>query len=91
MVEKIISFIEGNLKLAGDKINVISTTQKEQVLYRMEVCKDTCMKKGKCENCGCSVPGRLYSTLTCDIKKFPNLMKKEDWNKYKKSNNIIVK
>jgi hypothetical protein len=49
------------------------------------------MKFGYCIECGCSVPGKLYVKESCNGgKRFPDLMSREDWEKYKSENNIIV-
>lgn len=56
---------------------------KEQVAYRMLICQP-CMETGQCEVCGCSVPGKLYVKESCNKgEKFPDLMGKVDWDKYK--------
>jgi hypothetical protein len=89
--KKIFQFIEGNLKMLGDQFDLMSQHQKEQVLYRSQICKDDCMKFGYCIECGCSVPGKLYVKESCNGgKRFPDLMSREDWKKYKSDNNIIV-
>jgi hypothetical protein len=89
--KKIFQFIEGNLKMLGDQFDLMSQHQKEQVLYRSQICKDDCMKFGYCIECGCSVPGKLYVKESCNGgKRFPDLMSREDWEKYKSDNNIIV-
>jgi hypothetical protein len=89
--KKIFQFIEGNLKMLGDQFDLMSQHQKEQVLYRSQICKDDCMKFGYCIECGCSVPGKLYVKESCNGgKRFPDLMSREDWEKYKSENNIIV-
>ena len=41
----ILQFIEGNLKMLGDKFGTLADHTKEQVLYRSQVCKNDCMKK----------------------------------------------
>ena len=88
---KVLQFIEGNLKMLGDKLNLLPIYEKEQVLYRSEICKNDCMKKGKCIYCGCSVPGKLYVKKSCNKgKRFPDMMSVEDWNKFKIDNNITI-
>lgn len=89
--KKILQFFEGNLKMLGDQLHLLSEHEKEQVLYRLDVCKDDCVKYGYCINCGCSVPGKLYVKESCNAgSRFPDLMNKEDWEKYKTENNIII-
>lgn len=90
--KKIFQFIEGNLKMLGDKFDMIPQHEREQVLYRSEICKNDCMKYGYCVNCGCSVPGKLYVKKSCnDGGRFPDLMDAEDWEKYKEENNIVIR
>lgn len=88
-LKNIYAFFQGNLRMLGDRYNRLPAHQKEQVLWRLEICKDTCVKNGKCQYCGCKVPGKLYATSSCNGgKKFPNLMMKNEWEMYKKINNI---
>ncbi len=88
--KKIVSYVEGHLNMLSDTFQMMEWHRKEQVIYRMNICKDTCLPAGRCEVCNCKVPGKMYSTLSCDKSKFPDLMGKEDWEKYKKANNIDV-
>ena len=47
------------------------------------------MKYGKCRFCGCKVPGKLYSTKSCNSGKlFPDMMNEAEWNGYKKIKGI---
>ncbi len=87
--KKIFDFAEGNLRMLGSKFNRLPEFRKEQILYRLEICKETCIKKGSCEVCGCSVPGKLYSTRSCNGgEKFPDLMSKSKWIVFKKENGL---
>ncbi len=89
--KKVYDFFEGNMRMLGDRIFKLPRHQKEQVLYRASICKDTCMKKGKCEVCGCSVPGKLYSSRSCNKGKlFPDMMSAYEWAVYKKENKIRI-
>lgn len=89
--KKIFHFFEGNLKMLGDQLNLLSKHEREQVAYRAEICKNDCIKSGYCVNCGCSVPGKLYVKESCNNgTRFPDLMNKDDWEKYKKDNNIEI-
>lgn len=83
------AFVEGNLKMFGDRINVVDPHIREQVEYRAYICKDTC--KEKCEVCGCSVPGKWYVKKSCnDGDKFPDLMGEKEWKKFKEDNDIKI-
>ena len=89
--KNIIHFIEGNIKMLGDQFDLLPLHQREQVLYRSQICKDECMVLGYCVECGCSVPGKLYVKESCNEgKKFPDLMNKIDWEEFKEKNKIKI-
>lgn len=88
-INNIKSFIEGNIKFYKDKILSSPEHLKEQRYYRMWKCKDTCLKIGLCQNCGCPVNKKIYTNEACS-DKFPNLMAANDWNEFKKINNIDI-
>ena len=89
---KIFQFIEGNLKMLGDQLHLLSKHEREQVFYRSEVCKNDCVKFGYCVFCGCSLPGKMYVNESCNNgERFPNLMNAENWEKFKKEHNIEIK
>lgn len=89
--EKVIQYVEGNLKMLGDQFGIAPNHICEQVLFRHEICKDDCVKYGYCINCGCSIPGKFYVTKSCnDGERFPDLMGAEEWEAYKKENNIEI-
>lgn len=91
-LKNIKAFFEGYTRMLGDRINRVPEHTREQVIYRAEICKDTCVKKGKCDYCGCSVPGKLYVKKSCNNgERFPDLMNKEDWELFKKENNVKSK
>jgi hypothetical protein len=88
--EKIRQYIEGNIKLWGDRFNMIPKHIKEQIIWRSFICSD-CVDNGSCKYCGCEVPGKLYVTKSCnDGDRFPDLMDKQDWLEYKLQNNIDI-
>ncbi len=87
-LKNIKAYIEGNTQMTLDGLGLKPDYYKEQIAYRMLQCRD-CMSKGECSYCGCSVPGKLYVTQSCNNgKRFPDLMDEEDWNKYKEDNDI---
>ena len=91
MINKVFQFIEGNLKMLGDKLDLISEHEREQVFYRSEICKNDCVKYGYCIQCGCDLPGKFYVKKSCNKgTRFPDIMDEEDWNEYKKKNNITL-
>ena len=85
-------FIEGYSRFYYDKLIGLHPHIQEQILYRMQVCKDDCMVKGECKYCGCDVPKKMFVIESCNEgERFPDIMNKEDWEQYKKENNIILK
>lgn len=82
-------YIEGNIKMLGDKMYLLPEHEKEQVAYRAMICKDECVKLGYCVYCGCDIPGKLYVKDSCNGgERFPDLMPKPEWEQYKIDNEI---
>jgi hypothetical protein len=53
------------------------------------ICKDECVDLGYCVYCGCDIPGKLYVKDSCNGgERFPDLMNKKDWEKFKLDNEI---
>lgn len=89
--KKIYQFIEGNLKMLGDKFHLLPAHEKEQVFYRSQICKNDCALYEFCVNCGCSFPGKIYVKESCNGgARFPDLMDAEAWEKFKEENNIKI-
>jgi hypothetical protein len=90
-LKNILHYLEGNLKMLGDRIYLLSDHEKEQIAYRAMICKEDCVKLEYCVYCGCDLPGKFYVKESCNGgERFPNLMSKADWNKFKIKNNIIL-
>tara|TARA_B100001287_G_scaffold276542_1_gene287804 strand:+ start:626 stop:937 length:312 start_codon:yes stop_codon:yes gene_type:complete len=88
-LKNIYSFFEGNLRMIGDKFNTLPRYKKEQIMYRVNLCKDSCLPLGKCPECGCSLPGKWYASKSCNKgKKFPDMMDKEEWVNFKFKNGL---
>ncbi|CAB4175557.1 hypothetical protein UFOVP1247_216 [uncultured Caudovirales phage] len=82
-------FIEGNIKMLGDKMHLLSDHEKEQVAYRALICRDECIELGYCVYCGCDIPGKLYVKQSCNSgERFPDLMAKQEWEQFKQDNQI---
>jgi hypothetical protein len=89
--KNVLAFIEGNLKMLGDRINLLPDFKKEQVIWRYNICKDDCVVNKKCKYCGCSVPGKLYVDKSCNRgERFPDMMTSEEWKNYKEQNGISI-
>jgi len=90
-IKNMLHFIEGNLKMFGDYIDLLPYHEKEQVIYRSWVCRNDCMKQEYCSYCGCSVPGKLYVKESCNEgKRFPDMMDEVSWEAYKNEKNINI-
>jgi hypothetical protein len=91
MINKIFQFIEGHLKMFGDKFDLLPEHQKEQFLFRVSICKDDCLKDKVCKYCGCMVPEKLYVWQSCNNgQRFPDMMEEDEWETYKEENNIKI-
>ena len=86
-LKNISQYLEGNSRMMLDNVGLVGLHIQEQIAYRMLLCKE-CLTKGECEICGCSVPGKLYTSESCNPDKFPDLMNEVDWNKFKLNNGI---
>ncbi len=87
-LENIKNYISGNLRYVKSKLSKLEPHIQEQIEYRLFTCRQDCKITGQCIKCGCNYPERSYSFTSCNLDRFPNLMKKEEWEYYKKVNNI---
>lgn len=90
-IKNILSFIEGHYKYFYNEIIGLDKHLQEQVLYRLSKCKDTCLKTNECQVCGCPPKQKVFVKESCNEGEiFPDLMNKEDWEEFKKENNITI-
>ena len=85
-LSNISNYIEGNTRMFTNSLQPDHI--KEQLSYRMLLCKDDCAIQVSCIKCGCDYPGRLHTTKSCNAERFPDLMSKPLWDEFKKENNI---
>lgn len=88
-LNNIYNYVTGNANMIFEKVGLVSDQFKEQIAYRSLKCKDDCVVLGKCIHCGCSLPGRFFTSKSCnngDI--FPDIMSDDEWDNYKKENDI---
>lgn len=91
-ISSIKSFARGHSNLLLRRLGLYPQFKQEQVLYRLSVCKDDCVRTGRCMNCGCPTYEKMHDPISCNQGvKFPDMMDKEDWDEYKNDNNIIIK
>jgi hypothetical protein len=82
------SFLEGNLQLGLEQLNLQPSHIQEQIAYRRLICKDDCAVNDKCIICGCDFKGKTSVQQSCNKNRFPDLMSKAEWDKYKEENGI---
>ena len=87
-IKNIKAYIEGNSKMFLSKVGFQAEHLKEQVAYRVLMCKDDCVPQGYCKECGCTLPGKHYVAESCNPERFPDLMSAKEWEEFKKQNNI---
>jgi hypothetical protein len=80
------AFVEGNTKQILADMGLQPKHIEEQIMYRASLCS-SCINAGKCEVCGCKVPGKLYVAKSCNPDKFPDLMDNNKWEEFKKNLN----
>lgn len=86
--KNIVSFIEGNAKYFWDRWIGMPPHIKEQVRYRLEQCEDDCLVEGACIKCKCPPHKKAFAKNSCNPDRFPDIMNNEDWEQYKRENNI---
>ena len=89
--KNILSFIEGNTNYILDRFGFYPDYKQEQVLWRLNICKMDCVKEGACVYCGCPPTKKAFAEASCNNgDRFPDIMEKKEWEKYKEDNNINI-
>lgn len=87
----IASFLQGNWRYYKNKLMVSPLYIREQVEYRLQICRNDCLIKNKCVYCGCPPQKKSWTDTSCNGgERFPDLMNKQDWEQFKKDNNIKI-
>lgn len=86
-------FLQGNYRAFIDLTEIINPPMhiREQARWRLDKVKENapvCFSEGACVQCGCSINEKVYEDRSCEENCYPEMMKKEDWDIYKKENNI---
>jgi hypothetical protein len=85
------SFIRGYSNYIVDQLGYYPDYLKEQVEYRLHLCKNDCIPQDGCKYCGCDPEKKVYDPKSCNNgDRFPDLMNEADWVKFKTENNISV-
>tara|TARA_R110000772_G_scaffold54130_2_gene123596 strand:+ start:3057 stop:3347 length:291 start_codon:yes stop_codon:yes gene_type:complete len=77
-------FIEGNVKFYKDKLIGAPLYIQEQVEYRLSLCQD-CVEREGCIKCNCPPLKKHWTVRSCNLDRFPDIMKEEEWNEFKKT------
>lgn len=63
----------------------------EQYYWReKEVARESpeCILSGKCKKCGCEIPDKFFESAECESGCYPEWMEPEEWQEFKKKNQI---
>lgn len=82
------SYLEGNGQRILEELKLQPKHIQEQIAYRRLLCNNDCAVQNKCIKCGCDFKGKTSVQQSCNPERFPDLMSKNDWIKFKKDNNI---
>ena len=85
------NFLQGYSRFYYDKYIGLPLYQKEQIDYRLNKCKNDCAISGECIHCGCTFPDRAFTIISCNHDRFPDILKENEWNQFKKDNDILHK
>lgn len=90
-------WLQGNYRSFMDDLDFIAPAPhiKEQAVWRISQIKQqspTCLEKGFCKVCGCSVTEKVWEDRECEGEPscYPIMFTEKEWNTYKKVNNIKV-
>lgn len=78
------------LKNVTDELLTLPAHKEEQFKYRLQIMDSQCLTQGYCKICGCKTPQLQMSDESCEGNCYPVMLNKEDWEKFKKENSIIV-
>lgn len=89
-VNNIRNFVNGYWNKLKDDSHFMSLQPhvKEQILYRMNMCKE-CYVNGSCLECGCKTPEMFYAQAKVDSKgRWGKMMDKDKWEVFKQENEL---
>lgn len=64
--------------------------QEEQFYYRMFKMDQSCINNKMCP-CQCEVPAKQFEDRACEKNCYPAMMSLDEWEAFKKSNNLNMK
>jgi len=89
-LDNIRAYVEGHIKYSLFNYNLLDEYIIEQVQYRASKCP-ICVQLEECQDCNCKLPERLFVDKKKQHCNFTErLMNKENWEQFKKQNNINI-
>lgn len=90
-LKNILSYLEGQGKYYLNEIVEAPPYIKEQIVWRLSLCVDDCLKDNKCKYCGCPPRKKAWVNESCNNnERFPDLMDKISWENFKILNEITI-
>lgn len=82
------AFVQGKGRLMFENLGFdLEDHIKEQIVWRESKALPECINNEVCK-CGCDIPDLFYADKACEFGCYPKLMNKEEWEQYKKDENI---
>jgi hypothetical protein len=83
------SFVEGYAKYFYDKLVGLPKHNQEEIAWRLSKCQEDCIPNKACVYCSCPPEKKVFVKESCNNgERFPDLRTKEEWEEFKKENNI---
>ncbi len=86
-LKNIKGFIQGHYRMLKEDFGILEEHIGEQFDYRLGIMNEECIKNKECP-CTCSFPEKQIEDRPCELNCYPPMMFKEDWEIFKKENNI---
>jgi len=83
-------FIQGWSRYLLIKLGCANSYIVEQFLYRLSIMDESCLSAKMCP-CLCTVPQKQIEDRACENYCYPDMLKKKDWEEYKKQKGIDLK
>jgi len=80
-------FLQGHYRMFKEEFGILEVHIGEQFDYRLGIMSEECIKNGECP-CECPFPAKQIEDRSCEKECYPDMMSKEDWESFKKENNI---
>lgn len=74
----------------GADLKLLKKHQAEQFKWRLRVMNPECLENKACVICGCQTPQLQMSGEACEGKCYPDMMNAQQWEDYKKENQILI-